>query len=154
MASIREQILEKVKTLLGGAGKPTGLTVHRFRTWPIERDNLPAQVIYPATSAGGAVAESVDPFDGIGNVARELRVRVESRVEVPEKTPPDSALDPLYLWAVQTLMADVTLGGLALDVQEEATSFDADEFEKVIAACATDFLVTYVTLREDPETQG
>ncbi len=150
MASVREQILEQFKTLLDGGGKPAGLTVHRYRTRPIERDDLPAQVIYPADSAGGTVAETLADFDGVGQLERELRVRVESRIEVPEGTPPDSALDALYLWAVQTILADTTLGGLALEVREDATSFDAAEFEKTVAACATDFVVRYVT-SDDPE---
>lgn len=150
MASIREQILAYFVTKLGEAGKPAGLTVHRFRTRPIDRDSLPAQVVYPAGRDGG-IAEAVSQYSGEGDVTRELTVRVESRI-VGE--PPDQLLDPLYAWAVKQIMADTTLGGLALGVREEATSFDADEREVVVGACATDFAVTYSTEFNDPELQA
>ena len=150
MASIREQIIQAVVTALDGAGKPQGLTVHRYRTRPIEKDKLPAQVVYPSGS-GGSVAETTSLYGGMADdVLRELRVRVESRAT---GEPADQALDPLYLWSVRSIMADPTLGGLAFSIREEATSFDAAEFEEVIGAAATDFIVEYVTSRDDPEIQ-
>ena len=149
MASIRERILQRFVQLLDGPGKPAGLTVHRYRTRAIESDKLPAQVVYPA-ARGPAVAETVERWNQAGDLQRTLTVRVESRVA---GNPPDEALDPYYLWAVEAVMADPTLGGLAFDVQEEAVSFDAEEFQETIGACAVDFRVTYITSGYDPEKQ-
>jgi len=150
MASVREQIIAYVVAKLGESGKPAGLTVHRFRTRPIDRDSLPAQVVYPAGRDGG-IAEAVSEYSGEGDVSRELTLRVESRVAGDA---PDTLIDPLYVWAVKQIMSDTTLGGLALGVREEASSFDADEREVPVGACATDFVVTYSTEFDDPELQA
>ena len=149
MASIREQIIQAVVAALDGSGKPAGLTVHRYRTRPLEKDDLPAQVVYPA-GTGGAVAETVRLYGGTNDVLRELRVRIESRVMGAQ---PDQLLDPLYIWAVKAVMSDPTLGGLAHEIREEATSFDAVEFEQPVGASATDIIVEYVTSQDDPEIQ-
>lgn len=147
MASRRELILQAVVAALGASSKPTGVAVHRYRTRPLERDALPALVVYPAVREG-AVAETITRLDHDDALERALRVRVEIRAE---GEPPDEALDPLYVWVVKSLRADPTLGGLAQDLEEEAVSFDAAERDAVYAAAAVDFHVTYYTSEDDPE---
>jgi hypothetical protein len=144
--SIREQILRVVEALLGAAGKPAGLTVHRQRTRPIEGDTLPAILFYAADddliSVGGA--------DDSPLVERHMNLRVECRAVGTEITPPDAALDPLYVWAVGQLVGKGRLGGLASRVVEGRTEWYSKEGDVAVAAEAIIFTVKYRTARADP----
>lgn len=142
MASVRERIVDAVVAALNAPGKPAGLTVHRSRTRPIDKDRLPAMVVYLAT-------EDVGDHAAIA-VMRTLRIRVECRVT---GDPPDTVLDEHVTWAVKALKADEKLGGLAVRINEVRTVWDAAERDKVYAAAATEFEIEYATAYNDPEMQ-
>jgi hypothetical protein len=146
MPSRREQVLQAVVTALGAVGKPTGLTVHRFRTRPIEHDELPAIVVY-------AIGESVKTAPGQvprqGMADRTLRVRLECRVAVSDGTSPDAALDDLVAWGSEALMTDRRQGGLALRTDELESQWDAAEGERTLAAAAVDYAIQYLTTAAD-----
>lgn len=147
MASVREQILAAiVQRLETGANKPAGLTIHRYRTRPIDQDKLPAAVVYVGANPGG-VGETVERMDHDDGVERTLIVRIELRIA---GEPPDQVLDPLYVWTVKTLRADQTLGGLARELLERSTSFDAHAADQVYAGAAVDVAVTFATREDDP----
>lgn len=145
MASIREQIVDVIVQKLDEAGKPSGLTVHRYRTRPIHRDALPAMVVYLLRDPKDQTIRGAVP-----EAQRTLRVGVECRVE---GEPIDTQLDPLYVWAVRQLREDPTLGGLARDLQEAGTEWDAGELDKAYGAAAAVFEITYRTHLNDPEAQ-
>lgn len=130
--------------LPAGASKPAGLAVHTRRTRPIEKDNLPAQVVY-------LVDEDVAEYTHEEDVARELAVIVESRVVADDI---EAELDPLMNWAVQVLLADPTLGGLAVMVREQRLEWAAAETDKVYGGSAIRFLVTYRTAIDNPEAES
>lgn len=142
MASLREQILEHVAAALraDGPGRPAGLTVHRSRHRPIDKDALPAQCVY-------LVREDVAPSPD-GKAARELTFAVESRAT---GAVPDTALDELLTWAVRQLLADATVGGICWRIEEKSTEWDAVAADKVLAAARTLFQASYHTLETDPE---
>lgn len=150
MATIREQILRSVKTLLEGTGKPTGLTVHRQRSRPLEQDDLPAIVVYPlsddADDADHDLAE-----DHTLTVALEMRVKVSATESAAGKSS-DEVLDPLYTWSVSKMLADITQGGLAIDTREGSTTWDVEEPNVVLGRCATTFEIDYLTEAANPET--
>lgn len=148
MPSRREQLVLAAVAALDAAGKPAGLAVHRFRTRPIQKDQLPALVVYPAPD-GEAVARG-DGARGY-KARRTLVLRVECRAIAPDGTPCDAALDPYTSWAVRALMQDPTLGGLALNAQEAAVLWDAEELDRVYAAAAVDVRLDYVTAAADPD---
>lgn len=150
MASRREAVIQAIETLLQGAAL-AGVTVHRYRTRPIDSDDLPAWVVYPFTAPGGESERAQRRTLG-GQVDRILTVRVELRVVAAPPLAPDAALDPHYVAVVRAMLGAPTLGGLSLDIEERATSFDAVERDQVYAAAGVDFEVTYATLEADPET--
>ena len=149
MSSRRDQITVACVNALDGAGKPAGLAVYRQRTISLSYQQLPAQIVY-------AVLEDVETGPGRGappnpqrKAKRKVRLCVEHRVNA-ETDSPDAAIDPLLSWAVQTLCADVTVGGLAYDLKEMGTTWDEVEQDKVYAAARTFFDIEYVTDAADP----
>lgn len=142
--SVRERIVANVETALDGGGKPTGLTVHRFRTRPIQKDALPAMVI----RFGGEDSERITHDGDEKNV---LRLLIETRVKVDATTPPDQGLDPYLNWLTTSLMADETLGGLANRIDKRHGEWDAAELDEIYAGALTEFDITYYTDASDPE---
>jgi len=153
MSSIREQIIVAIVGLLGGTNKPTGLTIHRERTRPIQDDELPAILVY---------TEDDEPKPLSGQqyraplVERQLVVYLEHRAAGSLSTPPDAALDPLIVWSTRTMVGNekfVTTGfpdGLATGVHEGKTAWMSREGDKALAAASTQWVVKYRTSRLDP----
>lgn len=133
-------------TLLAGTGGPVGLTVHRERLRPIEKETLPAIMIY-------ADDDSPKPLAGVKYAApleeRQLSLVVECRANAGT-TPPDQALDPLLVWATQIIIGNEKFAGLASGVDEERTVWLSREAEIALAAAAIHFTVKYRTARADP----
>lgn len=144
--SIREQILAVLGAALAGGG-PAGLTVHRERTRPIEIDSLPAIMVY-------AEDEQPKPLAGQNYRAplteRQLSIGVQCRAKGSSSTSPDEALDPVLVWAIQTVFANETFGGLANGVEEDRTVWSSREGDDPIAAATVHFTIKYRTSRLDP----
>ncbi len=141
MASRRNDVIAAVVAALGGAGKPAGTTVERYRTMPITTAGLWI-LVYP-------IAENVEraPTKSGRLARRSLVVRCECSAQ---GEPVDEQLDPLVLWAVQALMADPSLGGVAINVQEELVQWEAADDDKVYGRAAVDFTIDYQTAAADP----
>jgi hypothetical protein len=151
MSSRRDQIIVACVNALNAAGKPAGLTIYRQRTLSLSHNQLPAQVVY-------AVQEEnkTGPGNGAGpdrrrKAVRTFRLCVEHRVDA-ENDAPDAVIDPLLSWAVQTLCADVSLGGLSEDLKEIGTTWNEQEQDKVYAAAQTFFEITFITDAANPDT--
>lgn len=155
MASRRERILVAVKAALDQASvtidgvvknKPVGLNAHRQRRRELGEDRLPATVVY-------LVEEEVqlethdDQVDG-PRTLRTALVRLEHRVT---GEPEDLHLDPLVTWATWVLLADPSLGGLAIAVEERKLVWDGEERDELYGACGQDFAIEYETPENDPE---
>lgn len=150
MGSIREQILTAAAAAVSGSGKPTGLTVERYRLRPLPTSTIAAGavVIYP-------IEEKVRRGDGrLGHMAhRHLTVRFEVR---RTGDVPDQSLDPVLSWIVQALMQDPTQGKLCHNTQELRVAWlDAEEVEgATIGAAAVDVQFEYVSLAADPDRRS
>lgn len=141
MASRREAVIEAVVSALNGAGKPSELTIHRSRTRPIDKDDLPVQIVY-------IISETLPTTYGVPAVDREVLIAVETRVV---GNPPDEALDPYLSWTIQALLPDHTLDGTALNIIEQGTEWTADELDKIYGAAQQQFRITYRTRHDDPD---
>jgi hypothetical protein len=149
MASKREQIILAFIAALevasvGATTKPTGLTVHRSPLKPVAEDALPAQAVFWADDP----AEEGD----LEQMDHMLELVVESRAKAAAGQSPETALDPLYVWAVKAAMADPTLGGLALRVLERDSVPDLEQRSATFGALQTAFHIMYETLDADPES--
>lgn len=149
--SIRKQLRDHAGGLLSGAvvpaglvvgaTKPVGLGVHAFRTRPLEKDSLPASVVY---SGDENIARSSHDLD----VVREYMLAVEHRVKGGDI---EALLDPLLTWAIQVLLADRQFGGLIVDIEETKIEWAAEERDAVYGGAAHLFKVTYMTAINNPE---
>jgi hypothetical protein len=155
--SIRELILTAiVANLADSASGITGLTIHRMRSRPIEEDGLPAILVYteddePKPLAGQTFQAPL--------VERQLVVYLEFRAVASLTNPPDQALDPLIVWATQTMTANEKFvsqdypDGLGMGVVEGKTAWMTKEGDKILAAASTQWIVKYRTSRLDPTSR-
>src|ERR1700686_425359 len=106
--SIREQIMIALVAALsaGGSGSPTGLTVHRERTRPIEIDSLPAIMVYADDDVPKTLGQQTyaAPL-----TERQFSLALECRAQGSNSVSPDAALDPVLVWAAITVLANERL---------------------------------------------
>lgn len=157
MSSIRQQIAAAIVAAVSGTGKlgaatkPANLHIHRERTRPIEKDDLPAILLYFED-------EQPEPLAGQKFKAplteRSLNVVAEIRVIPDASQAPDEAVDAFYVWLMQSLGADETFGGLAMGITEGPVKWFSKEADVIYAGAALHLAVHYRTTRLDPTTKS
>jgi X-X-X-Leu-X-X-Gly heptad repeat protein len=154
VASRRAAIVDAVFAAVNGAGKPVGVTVHRSKTAPFAKSELPAIVVYRT------VEELIVPADGRMNpykARRALTVRVECRASSStDGETLEDALDPLTSWAVQAVKGVASLqggtGALADRCTEVGTTWAVADEDAVYGAAAVDFRIEYLTAAGNPDS--
>ena len=139
MASKREDILDAIKTALAGT---TGVStrIYRSRTIPLaQRSELPALLI-SWTNDGAEQNTSLPTLDWSLNVV----VTVLSSGDVP-----DEQADATVVSMHSKMMADLTLGGEAIDIQPSDVSFEAIDGDQPIGAITCSYIVRYRTEVDD-----
>lgn len=141
MTTRRELILADIATRLASAPS-IGAPVYRSRVTPMSRGETPAVIVEPVQdSASQPVIPKLDWM-------LTVRVSVIVRASIP-----DQAADSI-LQAIHTKMtADLTLGGLAYDVQPTSTAWEFVESDVPTGMITYDFMVLYRTDLQDL-TQG
>ena len=135
MASKREDILDAIKTALAGT---TGVStrIYRSRTIPLaQRSQLPALIIEWSDDSCEQNT-SLPTLDWSLNVT----VTVLSSGDVP-----DEQADNTIVSVHAKMMADLTLGGEAIDIQPTTVNFEAIDGDSPIGVTAMGFLVRYRT---------
>ena len=141
MTTRRESILAKIKTTLAGT---TGVStrIWRSRVQALARQESPAIVIEP-------ISDSAEQNTSLPKLDWSLTVRVAVivRGDVPDQQA-DATVQSLH----SKLMADLTLGSLAYDVQPIGVSFDLVEADQPAGVISCDYLVRYRTALADLTT--
>lgn len=125
MTTKREQILAQIATTLASTDGVSG-RVYRSRVTAAARAESPMIVIEPITDAARQLT-SLPKLDW----RMRVRVTVVVRSQTPD-TDADSVIESMH----SKIMADLTLGGYAIDVQPVLTEFqflDADQPAGVIS---------------------
>ncbi len=137
MTTRRELILADIATRLASAPS-IGAPVYRSRVTPMARGETPAVIVEPVQdSASQPVIPKLDWM-------LTVRVSVIVRASIP-----DQAADSI-LQAIHTKMtADLTLGGLAYDVQPTSTAWEFVESDVPTGMITYDFMVLYRTALQD-----
>jgi hypothetical protein len=148
--SIREQIMVALVAALGTGG-PAGLTVHRERTRPIEIDSLPAIMVYADDDVPKTLA---DQRYRAPLTERQMTLAIECRGQGSSGVSPDQALDPMLVFAAQTVLANETFGGLANGVEEGRTVWSSREGDVPVASAKWIITVRYRTSRLDPTSKS
>ena len=141
MATKREQVLEAIKTALTGSAT-LGATVYRSRVTPLARGESPAVIVEP-------VRNDVEQNTSLPTLDHSMQVRVAVivRGEIP-----DQLADPVINAAHSAIMADLTLGGLAIDVQPGETEFTMQDADQPVGVIFSIYIVRYRTSVGDLST--
>jgi hypothetical protein len=134
MTTKREQVLTAIRTALTGT-TGVGTRIYRSRVEPLARQESPAIVVEPVSDTA-AQNTSLPTLDW----SLTVRVAVIVRGDIP-----DQLADPIVADAHSKIMADLTLGGYAIDVQPQSVSFDLMEADQPAGVIMMDYLVRYRT---------
>lgn len=132
MTTKRESILSAVKTALTGTAG-VGTRIYRSRVDPLSRGESPAIIIEP-------VSDTPEQNTSLPTLDWTLRIRV---VVIERSDVPDQAADDTIEDMHSKLMADLTLGGLAIDIQPAQTSFQLLEADQPAGVIFCEYEIRY-----------
>lgn len=144
--SIREQILLAVLAAVRPAAEVLGATLHRSPTVAITREQCPALVVFPEAEA---ITQRAN-----GRVTRDLTLRIVALARAVPPAMAETEADRLLTAAHAALVADPTLGGLALAIHEQDCEWEVEDADAVAAAMPARYRITYRTLAQDLAIQG
>ena len=134
MTTKRENILAAIKTALTGT-TGVGTRIYRSRVEPMSRNESPAIIIEP-------VSDTPVQNTSLPTLDWTLRVRI---VVIERGTVPDQAADDTIQSLHSKMMADLTLGGYAIDVEPAQTSFQLLEADQPAGVIFCEFEIRYRT---------
>ena len=132
--SKREQILAAIRTALTGT-TGVGTRIYRSRVEPLARNESPAVIVEPLND----ICEQNTSLPTL-DWALTVRVAVVVRANIPDQAA-DATVESLH----SKLMADLTLGGLAMDIQPIRVEFQTVEADVPAGVVMCDYLVRYRT---------
>jgi hypothetical protein len=134
MTTKRETILAAVRTALTGT---TGVStrIYRSRVEPMARAESPAIVVEPLN-------DTAQQNTSLPTLDWSLTVRV---AVIVRGAIPDQLADPIVESLHARLMTDLTLGGVAIDVQPQAVNFEMVEADQPAGVISCDYLIRYRT---------
>lgn len=134
MTTRRETILAAVASALAGT---TGVStrIYRSRVEPMSRGESPAIVIEP-------VQDQAEQNTSLPTLDWSLTVRISVIVR---GAIPDQLADPTVESLHSKLMADLTLGGYAIDLQPQSVNFELVEADQPAGVISCDYLIRYRT---------
>lgn len=139
MASIREQILTKIVSVLNAGN--IGAPVDRSRTEAVSREQSPRVIVLPGSDVA---RQSTVPF-----LDWTMAVHVVVYVRGSQ---PDSLADPIIAAAHASLMADETLGGLAMTILPASVHFELVDSDATACVVTCEYRIQYRTSQQDITT--
>ena len=138
MTTKRENILAAIKTALTGT-TGVGTRIYRSRVEPMSRNESPAIIIEP-------VSDTPVQNTSLPTLDWTLRVRI---VVIERGNVPEQAADDTIQSLHSKMMADLTLGGYAIDVEPAQTSFQLLEADQPAGVIFCEFEIRYRTKVDD-----
>jgi hypothetical protein len=134
MTTKRERVLAAVTSALAGT-TGVGTRIYRSRVEPVSRAESPALVVEPLsdTAAQNTALPTLD-------WSMIVRITV-----IVRGAPPDQLADPIIESLHGKVMADLTLGGYAIDVQPIGVTFNFTEADGAAGEIQCDYRVMYRT---------
>lgn len=137
----RERILAAIRTALTGTVQ-VGSRIYRSRVVPLSRGESPAIVVEP-------ISDQAEQNTSLPKLDWSLTVRV---AVIVRGDVPDQLADPIVEDMHAKLMADLTLGGYAIDVQPAGVTFEMQDADQPAGVIMCDYLVRYRTAVENLAT--
>ena len=141
MTTKRETILAAVRTALTGTSG-VSTRIYRSRTEPLARGELPAIVVEP-------VSDTAVQNTSLPTLDWSLTIRV---VVIVRGNIPDQVADPIVQDMHSKIMADLTLGGYAIDIQPMGVDFKLEEADQPSGVIVCEYLIRYRTSVADLTT--
>lgn len=138
MATKRESIMQALFTALAGT-TGVGTRIYRSRVEPVARAESPALVLEP-------VNDTVEQNTCLPTLDHTLTFRV---VVIVRATVPDQTADPIVQSLHSKIVADLTLGGLCIDVQPGPTEFTLEQADTPVGVIYCTYRVLYRTSVND-----
>ena len=138
MATKRESIMQALFTALSGT-TGVGTRIYRSRVEPVARAESPALVLEP-------VNDTVEQNTCLPTLDHTLTVRV---VVIVRATVPDQTADPIVQSLHGKIVADLSLGGLAIDVQPGPTEFTLEQADTPVGVIFCTYRILYRTSVSD-----
>ena len=134
MATLRETLLATLATTLSNAGIAR---VSRSRVVALQRGDLPAVIVSPS-------GEDVQPYTLTSpmRILRSLNVKIEVHAR---GAIPDQAADSTAAAVHAALLADPTLGGRAISIDEAGTEFDLEDADQPAAMLVMNYRIDYTS---------
>ena len=134
MTTKRENILAHIATTLASTAGVNG-RVYRSRVTALARGESPALIIEP-------VSDTAQQITSLPKLDWTLRVRV---VVVVRSSTPDTDADTVVESLHSKIMADLTLGGYAIDIQPVLSNFDYLDADQPAGIVSNEFEILYRT---------
>jgi hypothetical protein len=134
MTTRRETILAAVRTALTNTTQ-VGTRIYRSRVEPMARAESPAIVVEP-------VNDTAEQNTSLPTLDWSLTVRI---AVIVRGAIPDQLADPIVEDLHSKLMADLTLGGVAMDIRPQAVNFELVEADQPAGVISCDYLIRYRT---------
>ena len=139
--SVREQILQKIVSMITPVAEQFGAGVHRSPTVALQKDQVPAIVVFP---------EKEEKPEFKNNVSRTLIVRVVALARGDESTQAEVFVDRMMVGVYLALRKELNLGGLCQSIKEDEIEYEIEEADPVIATLPTRYAINFRTRLDDP----
>lgn len=145
MAHVRQQIRNRIATLLNSGVSLVSSRVYNTRVYPLTEANLPAITVYAGAEQSGLMTI------GRKTLMRTLTVNVD--VYARATTSLDNDLDAICVQVEEAIAADFSLSGLAKTTVLSGTEIDfSGDTEQPVGVARLSFDVEYSTDIDDVET--
>ena len=134
MTTKREQVLSAIATALATTAGVNG-RVYRSRVTAMQRAESPAIVIEP-------ISDTPTQNTSLPTLDWKMRVRI---IVIVRGDIPDQLADPVIESMHSKMVADLTLGGYAIDVQPDEVTFNMLDADQPAAVIYNDYIVQYRT---------
>lgn len=134
MTTKRESIMQALFTALSGTTN-VGTRIYRSRVEPVARAESPALVLEP-------ISDVVEQNTCLPTLDHLLTVRV---VVIVRAAVPDQASDPIVQSLHAKMVADLSLGGLAIDIQPGPTEFTLEQADTPVGVIYCTYRIQYRT---------
>jgi len=138
MTTKRESILADIASSLAGTVQ-VGSRIYRSRVEPLARGESPAIVVEP-------ISDTAEQVTALPTLDWSLTVRVSVIVR---SAVPDQAADAIVEDMHSKIVADLTLGGYAIDVQPQSVNFELVEADQPAGVISCNYVVRYRTSVSD-----
>jgi len=138
MTTVRENIIEDIISSLAGTAN-VSTRIYRNRVVPLTRGETPALVVE-------VVSDTPEQATSLPTLDWSLVVRIAVVVRGDE---PDEVADPIIESLHPKIVADLTLGGNAIDVQPGPVTFEMGDADQPYGVISCEYLVRYRTDFDD-----